>query len=138
MHSLSKVPGELNFTLDIRSLDMATLTRMRECAESAAAEIETRRGVQFDFGGFGVSQPTVMAADHCRLLHEGCRALGISAIDIASGGGHDAQEFDRIGVPSSMIFVRNDHGSHNADEAMEIDDFALGTRLLTWMLADAL
>lgn len=138
MHSLSKVPGELNFTLDIRSLDMATLTRMRECAESAAAEIETRRGVQFDFGGFGVSQPTVMAADHCRLLHEGCRALGISAIDIASGGGHDAQEFDRIGVPSSMIFVRNDHGSHNADEAMEIADFALGTRLLTWMLADAL
>jgi len=41
-------------------------------------------------------------------------------------------------VPSSMIFVRKDHGSHNADEAMEIADFALGTRLLTWMLADAL
>ncbi len=138
MHSLSKVPGEVRFTLDIRSLDEATLTRMRGCAESVAAEIEARRGVQVDFGGFSVSQPTVMAANHCRLLREGCRALGIPAIDIASGGGHDAQEFDRIGVPSSMIFVRNDNGSHNADEAMEIADFALGTRLLAWMLADAL
>ena len=29
-----------------------------------------------------------------------------------------------------MIFVRNDHGSHNPKEAMEIDDFALGLRLL--------
>jgi len=29
-----------------------------------------------------------------------------------------------------MIFVRNDHGSHNPAEAMPMEDFALG-RLLT-------
>jgi N-carbamoyl-L-amino-acid hydrolase len=29
-----------------------------------------------------------------------------------------------------MIFVRNDRGSHNPDEAMELGDFMLGVELL--------
>jgi beta-ureidopropionase / N-carbamoyl-L-amino-acid hydrolase len=37
-----------------------------------------------------------------------------------------------------MIFVRNSHGSHNPDEAMDIADFALGTRLLARMLLSTL
>jgi acetylornithine deacetylase/succinyl-diaminopimelate desuccinylase-like protein len=31
------------------------------------------------------------------------------------------------------VFLRNDHGSHTADEAMEIDDFAEACRLATGM-----
>jgi len=56
-------------------------------------------------------------------------------MDIPSGAGHDAADFHDVGIPSAMIFIRNDHGSHNPDEAMELEDFALGTRLLTWTLA---
>ncbi|MCG8548475.1 MAG: hydantoinase/carbamoylase family amidase [Alphaproteobacteria bacterium] len=138
MHSLSKVPGEVRFTLDIRSLDEATLKRMHEVVEARAAAIAARRGVRFDFGGFSHSQPTVMTADHRDWMHQGAAALGIDAVDIISGGGHDAQEFERCGIPASMIFVRNANGSHNAAEAMDMDDFALGTRLLTWVLAGAL
>ena len=33
-----------------------------------------------------------------------------------------------------MIFVRNAHGSHNPQEAMDMKDFALGTQMLGWML----
>ncbi len=29
-----------------------------------------------------------------------------------------------------MIFVRNEHGSHNPHEAMEFDDFFMGTDVL--------
>ena len=135
MHSLSKVPGELRFTLDIRSLDQGTLTRMSDFASARAEEIAARRGVRFELGGFDFSSPTVMEKAHREKLSEGCETLGIPAMDIASGGGHDAQEFERCGVPASMIFVRNANGSHNADEAMEMADFALGARLLAWMLA---
>ena len=35
-----------------------------------------------------------------------------------------------------MIFVRNEHGSHNPDEAMELADFALGLRLLTALVEE--
>jgi len=37
-----------------------------------------------------------------------------------------------------MILVRNEHGSHNAQEAMEMADFGLGVRVLAaTMLARA-
>ena len=42
-----------------------------------------------------------------------------------SGGGHDAQDFVRAGIPAAMIFVRNDHGSHNPKESMELNDEGL-------------
>jgi N-carbamoyl-L-amino-acid hydrolase len=35
-----------------------------------------------------------------------------------------------------MIFVRNEHGSHNPHEAMDIDDFLKGTELLFHALVD--
>jgi N-carbamoyl-L-amino-acid hydrolase len=47
-----------------------------------------------------------------------------------SGAGHDAAIFSAQGIPSAMIFVRNDHGSHNPGEAMEMEDFLKATHLL--------
>ena len=44
--------------------------------------------------------------------------------------GHDASIFQRAGIPAAMVLVRNQHGSHNPHEAMEMADFAAGTRLL--------
>jgi len=138
MHALSKVPGEVNFTLDIRSLDQDILDRMSDLAQAKAAAIGARRGVRFELLPISFSAPTVMDPAHRKRLWEGCERLSIPAMDIASGGGHDAQEFERCGIPASMIFVRNANGSHNADEAMEMADFEQGTRLLAWMLATAL
>ena len=39
------------------------------------------------------------------------------------------------GVPTAMLFIRNEHGSHNPDEAMTIPDFIEATKLLTAALA---
>jgi len=55
---------------------------------------------------------------------------------LASGAGHDSAVFTEFGVPSAMIFIRNAHGSHNPDEAMEMEDFAVATRLLASFLAE--
>jgi beta-ureidopropionase / N-carbamoyl-L-amino-acid hydrolase len=35
-----------------------------------------------------------------------------------------------------MIFVRNDNGSHSPDEAMDLDDFAVGTEALIGLILD--
>jgi beta-ureidopropionase / N-carbamoyl-L-amino-acid hydrolase len=64
-----------------------------------------------------------------------CLALGIDAPALASGAGHDAQDFAHAGFRAGMIFVRNANGSHNPHEAMAMADFCLGTQLLAWMLA---
>jgi N-carbamoyl-L-amino-acid hydrolase len=56
--------------------------------------------------------------------------------EMASGAGHDAAIFSKLGIPTAMVFVRNDHGSHNADEAMSLDDFAVGTRAMMELIRD--
>ena len=35
-----------------------------------------------------------------------------------------------------MIFVRNENGSHNAEESMELEDFAVATRALIRLLVE--
>lgn len=134
VHALTKVPGEASFTLDFRSQDETTLTNMKALAERLAREIGARRRVAFQLGRFSLHRPAAMNARLRSRLMEGARALGISHMEIPSGAGHDAQDFAHAGFPSAMIFVRNAHGSHNPKEAMDIADFALGTRLLAWML----
>lgn len=135
LHSLSKVPGEVGFSLDIRSGDPDVLALMRTFVAREAETIGVRRNVRFELGLFSVTAPTVLDRQLRRLLSDGSKLLGIPSMEIASGGGHDAQEFVEAGMPAAMIFVRNANGSHVAEEAMEIDDFALGTQLLAWTLA---
>jgi N-carbamoyl-L-amino-acid hydrolase len=56
--------------------------------------------------------------------------------EMASGAGHDAAVFCKVGIPSAMIFVRNNRGSHNPDEGMSLEDFAVGARALLELLLD--
>lgn len=135
LHSLTKVPGEVRFTIDFRSRDEALLRRMGALAHRLAMDIGMRRRVHFRLGEFDVHQPAEMNAAFRETLTGGCRALGIAAMEISSGAGHDAQDFALAGVRAAMIFVRNSHGSHNPEEAMAMEDFTLGTQLLAWMLA---
>ena len=44
--------------------------------------------------------------------------------------------FACAGIPSAMVLIRNQHGSHNAAEAMEMPDFDLGTQILATTLLD--
>jgi len=45
--------------------------------------------------------------------------------------------FANEGVPCAMIFIRNEDGSHNPREKMQIGDFAVASRLL-WEMLDEL
>ncbi len=134
-HALTKVPGDVEFTIDFRSQDERTLAAMQSLVERLASEIARRRRVRFDFAPFSLHRPAAMDAHFRERLLDGCRDLGIAAVEIPSGAGHDAQEFAAAGCRAGMIFVRNGHGSHNPREAMDMADFALGARLLAWMLA---
>ena len=68
-------------------------------------------------------------------LLDGAKDLRIAHREIPSPASHDAAAFAAAGVPTAMIFVRNDKGSHNPDEHMELSDFMEGTALLAWWLA---
>ncbi|WBU62042.1 Zn-dependent hydrolase [Paracoccus albus] len=129
-HALSRIPDKVSFSLDIRSQDLQTLTGMRDLLETEMDDIARRRKVSFATGPAITTAPALMAPEIIAGLKDAMSALGMDPMAMPSGGGHDAAVFANAGVPSGMVFVRNRNGSHNPDEAMEIDDLVAGARIM--------
>lgn len=129
-HSISRIPGEVQFSLEIRSQSLETLEAFYQLVLVESAGIERSRGVKFDFGERVLSEPGLINRDWAQRLRRVCAALRYPYIDIPSGAGHDAATFANAGVAAGMIFIRNDHGSHNPDERMDLDDFMKGAEVL--------
>ncbi|MBI1774394.1 MAG: hydantoinase/carbamoylase family amidase [Proteobacteria bacterium] len=130
LHQLSKVPGEVTFTIDARSIDRTILDRMAGLISAHAERIAREARVEFNLGGLAFINPARMDPALFNGLLHASRFLDIKTMSMPSGAGHDAADFTNAGVPSAMVFVRNYHGSHNPAEHMEIEDFCLGTQLL--------
>lgn len=130
VHTITKIPGEVRFTIDMRSEEEDTLSdATRRLAELAGA-IGTERGISLDLGPFTRAGAALMDGDLRSRLWRLAERDGIPVIDIRSGGGHDCAVFAGQHIPCAMIFVRNEHGSHNPDEAMDLADFGKAMRLL--------
>lgn len=130
VHTMTKIPGELWFTMDIRSEDNDVLLAIDRHLRIYADEIGRQRRVRIDLGDYTNALPGPIDPTHLQRLTRLAKTLGIPALTMASGAGHDAAVFGNRGIPTAMIFIRNEHGSHNPDEAMEMADFALGLKLL--------
>jgi N-carbamoyl-L-amino-acid hydrolase len=133
----TKIPGEARFQLDIRSVIPASVDAMFAELHRLIAAIEARRGVRFDLGVETGSLPSPMDPALRDGLTRAAAAGGIACRTMASGGGHDAAAFAQAGVPAAMLFVRNQHGSHNPHEAMRLEDFAAGCAVMTRWAAEA-
>ena len=129
-HSISRIPGEVSFSLEIRSQSLETLEAFYQLVLVECAGIEKSRGVRFDFGERVLSEPGPIDREWAARLRRICGALQVPYIDIPSGAGHDAAIFANEGVPAGMLFIRNDNGSHNPEEKMDLDDFLKGTEVL--------
>lgn len=134
-HGFSKVAGDMHICLDVRSQEAETLTIVREELKILAREIADRRNVAFDLGELTGSTPAVMSADLQKMLIESAEATSTPYKVMASGAGHDAATFALEGIPTAMIFIRNANGSHNPDEAMEMEDFDRALSVLAETLA---
>ena len=134
-HALTKVAGELTFSLDVRAYAEPHLAELEALVHQLARDVGERRGVRFELGarasaGVAPSDPQVFAK-----LMQGAGNLAVPAKPLASPASHDTATFTLAGVPSAMLFVRNANGSHNPAEAMEIDDFLKATAVLTHFIA---
>jgi len=131
VHSSTRIPGWVGFSLEWRSQSLDVMVKFGVEMEAIRQDIERRRTVTFEYGAATMTSPAEMNYD----LLQNVTALACLNLDLpfelmASGAGHDAAIFANQGIPTGMIFVRNDRGSHNPDEAMDIDDFMRGTEVL--------
>jgi N-carbamoyl-L-amino-acid hydrolase len=132
LHAPSKVAGETRFVLDFRSTSEDVMDEVVAEARAAAVRIGDDYRVRFDLGETSDSPAAVMDPR----LRAALRGVFEQPFDMPSGAGHDAAVFAAVGIPSAMIFVRNDHGSHNPEESMDLADFAIATRGLIRLLVD--
>ncbi|RDJ25528.1 Zn-dependent hydrolase [Bosea caraganae] len=137
VHGLTTVPGAFAFSLDVRAYDQAVLDRVEQRMLAAIREIEASRRVSFELGkrasaAVGPVDPAIANG-----LEASAGRLGIQTMRLGSPASHDAAAFAAAGVPIAMLFVRNEHGSHNPLEAMEIGDFLDACAVLAdWVAAE--
>jgi N-carbamoyl-L-amino-acid hydrolase len=128
-HAMTKVPGDCTFTLNFGGTTTEFLDAMRDRTEALAGEVGKRRNVTFELGDCVGSDPTPLDPGLRAELRLAADALGIPFHEMATVG-HDASIFARAGIPAAMVIIRNHHGSHNPDEAMDMVDFGFGTQVL--------
>lgn len=138
-HGLTTVPGLFHFSLDARAYDEAVLAEIEAKMRRIIEEVEARYGVVFELGARKSVAVGPMAPEITAGLTESAERHGVTHMPLGSPASHDAAAFAAAGVPTAMLFVRNENGSHNPAEAMEIDDFLVACSVLvdwlarTWM-----
>jgi N-carbamoyl-L-amino-acid hydrolase len=134
--SRNVIPGEIAFTMDIRSPESATLDAIDRDLRAAAAEIAGRRNVEITIEAIWKKPPTVFDAKLVDAVETATKALGYTHRRITSGAGHDACNLANV-VPAAMIFVPCKDGvSHNElEDATQADCTAGANALMHTVLA---
>ncbi len=130
------VPGSVTFRVDARSVDDARVEAI-ETALRAACDLATRtRGVVCELEVLERRAAVAMDAKVRGIVHASIEGLGLHAIDLPSGAGHDAMCIARV-APAAMIFVPSAGGrSHVGDEFTRPDDLELGVTVLARAIVD--
>lgn len=134
-HAMTVIAGEVAFSLDMRSVNPAVLALIEARIPEIIAMLSAKHRVQFELGAVTRAAPGVMAPDLVAHFRSAAADMNVPVMDIPSGASHDSAAFADAGAPTSMLFIRNEHGSHNPDEAMEIIDFMEAAKLLASGLA---
>lgn len=128
--AISVIPGEVTFSVGIRSLSADTVKRFHDLMQKYGEEVASERGVKIEYDPALVTAPSGVDAALSDRLETSAKAEGIPCMRLASGAGHDSAVLGNNGIPVAMIFVANQLGSHNPHEAMKMEDFMQGTDIL--------
>lgn len=128
--AISVIPGEVTFSVDIRSLSADTAKRFHELMQKYGEEVAEERGVKIEYDAALLTAPSGVDTALSERLESSAKAEGIPCMRLASGAGHDSAVLGNNGIPVAMIFVANQLGSHNPHEAMKMEDFMQGTDIL--------
>jgi N-carbamoyl-L-amino-acid hydrolase len=128
--SRNVIPGEIAFTVDIRSPDSKILDAIDRDLRAAIAEIAPRRKAEITLDAIWRKEPTVFDTRLVDAVEGSARMLGYSHRRITSGAGHDACNMANV-VPAAMVFVPCKDGiSHNELEDATQADCAAGANVL--------
>ncbi|MDQ0919081.1 allantoate deiminase [Paenibacillus sp. V4I5] len=128
------VPGEVEFTLDIRHTDEWKMDAFRARLLAEFEVIAKRRDLQIDTTLNLHASPVAMHEGISAEIEAACDTHRFESMRLPSGAGHDAQLFGSI-CPTAMIFVPSRAGiSHSPDEFTEPAELVAGFQVLVHVL----
>lgn len=129
------IPNRAVFTVDMRNTDEAALARAEAELLAFAQQAAGEEGVQCEHRCLARFSPVDFDPLIIEMVEQEAAALGLQALRMPSGAGHDAQMLARV-CPTGMIFVPSVGGlSHNVREHTEPQDLADGARVLMRVVA---
>jgi N-carbamoyl-L-amino-acid hydrolase len=128
--SRNVIPGEIAFTVDMRSADADIMEHLDKALMDAAAEIAAHRKVAVKIEKVWHKPPTHFDKTLVDAVETAAQALGYSHRRITSGAGHDACNLNTV-MPAAMVFVPCKDGiSHNELEDATQADCTAGANVL--------
>jgi len=129
------IPGKAVFSLIVRDTEEEVMRALRRAMEARIAMVAGKHGLGVTIEEKSWISPVSLDGGLNALLHEEARAMSVSALDMPSGAGHDAQTMQAL-CPSALLFVPSRGGiSHAPEEFSEWADIERGAELLLRALA---
>jgi allantoate deiminase len=124
------IPGKVTFTIDARHPEPGPLARLYAHHEALMHAVAGRRGLDISWRTTLDLPPSPSDAATVQLLQTAARDLGIPAMLMHSGAGHDSQVMaSRSKI--AMIFVQSKDGrSHTPEEFTSIEHAVMGINVL--------
>lgn len=130
------IPGRVDASLELRSLDEARIHRLFDAIQRETAQIGEANGTTFAFKLAQSRGPSMCVPTIRDVVRTQARALGRTTNDVPSGAGHDAQSMARLG-PMGMIFVPSVAGiSHSPWELTHPHQITQGAEVLLQVVLD--
>jgi allantoate deiminase len=134
--AINVIPGEVQFSVDVRAPEDAAREQAVAAARTEIALISESRSIGFEIEtlqelGSSACAPWLMAQ-----LERAVRAEGLRVLRLPSGAGHDGMAMKAI-ADIAMLFVRCERGvSHNPAEAISAEDAGTGAKILYQFIHD--
>jgi N-carbamoyl-L-amino-acid hydrolase len=120
--SANTVPGQVEFSLDVRDTDAAILRELESACQKALSATARRRGLRYEFDPLSSIQPTNCDPGIVKILGEEAEALSLRSRKMPSGAAHDAQILGQM-TRMGMIFTPSREGkSHSPQEWTSWED----------------
>lgn len=128
------VPHSAVMTVDLRHTDAAALARAEAALHAEAQRLAAAQGVACSHRVLARFDPVDFDPALVALVAREADALGLPALRLPSGAGHDAQMLARV-CPTAMVFVPSVDGlSHNVREHTDPAHLVQGAELLLRLL----
>ncbi|OYY02663.1 MAG: hypothetical protein B7Y73_08570, partial [Acidocella sp. 35-58-6] len=118
----NSVPGQVNFSIDIRAPSDDTRIAAATSIAAALERLAASRRVDLDITQTHDAPATPCALALREQLAAAITAQSITPFNLPSGAGHDAMAIAAL-CPVGMLFVRCKHGiSHTPEESITAED----------------